>query len=73
LLYFINSYIYQYKDHLGNVRIAFAKDNAGVVQPNANEGQSHGAKMKKGEGVGRMINFNAEGSKKGEKTEHSNI
>ncbi|MDR3025262.1 RHS repeat-associated core domain-containing protein [Chryseobacterium sp.] len=32
MLYFINSYIYQYKDHLGNVRIAFAKDNAGVVQ-----------------------------------------
>ncbi|MDR3025596.1 DUF6443 domain-containing protein [Chryseobacterium sp.] len=27
-----NRYIYQYKDHLGNVRIAFAKDNAGVVQ-----------------------------------------
>ncbi|MBB6332868.1 RHS repeat-associated protein [Chryseobacterium sediminis] len=27
-----NRYIYQYKDHLGNVRIAFAKNNAGVVQ-----------------------------------------
>lgn len=44
-----------------------------IYQPNANEGQSHGEKMKKGEGVGRMVNFNAEGSKKGEKTEHSNI
>ncbi|WP_126651483.1 RHS repeat-associated core domain-containing protein [Chryseobacterium aureum] len=27
-----NRYIYNYKDHLGNVRVTFAKDNAGVVQ-----------------------------------------
>jgi RHS repeat-associated protein len=27
-----NRYIYNYKDHLGNTRVAFAKNNAGVVQ-----------------------------------------
>jgi hypothetical protein len=27
-----NRYIYNYKDHLGNVRVTFAKNNAGVVQ-----------------------------------------
>jgi RHS repeat-associated protein len=27
-----NRYIYQYKDHLGNVRISFAKNNAGVLE-----------------------------------------
>ncbi|MFP8892164.1 MULTISPECIES: DUF6443 domain-containing protein [Chryseobacterium] len=27
-----NRYIYSYKDHLGNVRVSFGKNNAGVVQ-----------------------------------------
>ncbi|MDQ0066036.1 RHS repeat-associated core domain-containing protein [Chryseobacterium lathyri] len=27
-----NRYIYQYKDHLGNVRVSFAKNSAGVLQ-----------------------------------------
>lgn len=27
-----NRYIYQYKDHLGNVRVTFVKNNAGVLQ-----------------------------------------
>ncbi|WP_250254223.1 RHS repeat-associated core domain-containing protein [Chryseobacterium sp. Marseille-Q3244] len=27
-----NRYIYQYKDHLGNIRVSFAKDSAGVLE-----------------------------------------
>ena len=44
-----------------------------IYQPDADKGQSHGEKMKAGEGVKKIVNFNAEGSSKKEKTEHNNI
>ncbi|SFZ96907.1 RHS repeat domain-containing protein, partial [Chryseobacterium limigenitum] len=62
---------------LGNSIVKTTVNNSeyvmNIFQPNANEGQSHGEKMKPGEGVGRMVNFNADVPNKPLEVEHSNI